>query len=83
MENIGTTAHSKVAIELDFSHPMEGDNIAEFTLAPRRLLDPGSPGHRWPGALHQHGASNFLVIDTMIGNDFETRLADLKAAAEK
>ena len=73
----------RVAIQLDFLKPWEAHNTAEFT------LDPQGAGTRVTWAMH--GASPFISkvmgmfidMDRMIGKDFETGLANLKAAAER
>ena len=75
----------KTSIKLDFLKPFEGHNIADFVLEPE-----GSSATRvtWvmygpltfiPGKL----MSVFTSMDSMIGDDFQRGLANLKAAAEK
>lgn len=74
---------SSVTIQLDFLRPFPGHNVAEFTLAPQS----GATQVTWA----MHGPSPFLSkvmqvfvsMDTMIGKDFETGLANMKAIAEK
>ena len=76
---------AKTSIKLDFLKPFEGHNIADFVLEPE-----GSSATRvtWvmygpltfiPGKL----MSVFTNMDSMIGDDFQRGLANLKAAAEK
>jgi hypothetical protein len=74
---------SRIAIKLDFLRPVEGHNVAEFT------LEPSTAGTRVVWSMH--GPAPFLSklmqvfinMDRMIGRDFEAGLAGLKAAAEK
>jgi hypothetical protein len=82
MEIADTASPSKVVIKLDFIKPFEGHNIAEFT------LEPGNDATKVVWSMH--GPSPFIAkvmglfinMDRMIGKDFETGLANLKAAAE-
>jgi uncharacterized protein YndB with AHSA1/START domain len=83
MEIVDAPPPSKVSIKLDFSKPFEAHNIAEFTLTPRG----GATEATWS----MSGANPFMFklmslvlnMDKMIGKDFETGLAQLKAIAEK
>ena len=83
MEILEATAPSKIIIKLDFFHPFEGHNTAEFTMLPQ-----GDGTHvTWV----MHGPANFMSrliqvfinLDNMIGRDFEAGLANLKAITEK
>lgn len=76
---------AKTTIKLDFLKPFEGHNTADFVLEPE-----GSSATRvtWvmygpltfiPGKV----MSVFTNMDSMIGDDFQRGLANLKAAAEK
>ncbi len=83
MEITESTPSSKIAINLDFTRPMEGHNVAEFTLQPQ--------GDATQVTWSMHGPSPFVAklmgiffnMDQMIGKDFETGLANLKTATEK
>jgi uncharacterized protein YndB with AHSA1/START domain len=83
MEITEVSPPNKVTIKLDFLKPFEGHNVAEFTLVPRG----GSTDVTWA----MHGPSRFLTkmiqvfvsMDSMIGKQFETGLANLKALTEK
>lgn len=83
MEIIEATAPSAVKIQLDFVEPFEAHNIAEFMLAPRG----GSTEVTWA----MHGPLPYMAkvmslvcnMDRMVGKDFETGLASLKAVTEK
>jgi hypothetical protein len=82
MEITDTSPPSKVTIKLDFIKPFEAHNLVEFTLVPLG----GSTDVTWD----MHGSSPYLFklmclfmnMDEMIGKDFETGLANLKARAE-
>lgn len=83
MEILKAAPASQVEIKLDFIKPFEGHNIAEFTLTPQ--------GENTQVVWVMHGPAPyisklmgvFVSMDTMIGKDFETGLANMKAAAEK
>jgi len=83
MEITDTSDPSRVTIKLDFVKPLEGYNVAEFVLAPQGdstsvawTMDGPSP---YVGKL----IGVFVNMDTMIGKDFDTGLANLKGIAEK
>jgi len=83
MEITDTSPPSRVTIKLDFIEPLEGHNVAEFTLVPQGdstnvtwTMDGPSP---YVGKL----IGVFLNMDTMIGGAFETGLGNLKAIAER
>jgi hypothetical protein len=83
MEITEATSPSKVTIQLDFIKPFEGHNIAELSLQPAG----GATNVTWemhgPMAFVMRVFGIFVNMDKMIGNDFETGLANLKAVAEK
>jgi carbon monoxide dehydrogenase subunit G len=78
---------SKVTIQLDFLKPMEGHNIAEFTLVPQGNDSNGSTTVTWtmrgPAPYLSKLMQVFVSMDSLVGNDFERGLANLKAAAEQ
>ena len=82
MEITDTAPPSKVVINLDFVKPFEAHNIVEFTLEPT--------GDSTNVAWAMHGRTPYLGkivhvffnMDKMVGKDFETGLANLKAVAE-
>jgi uncharacterized protein YndB with AHSA1/START domain len=82
MEITDAPAPSKVAIKLDFFKPFETHNIAEFTLEPKG----GATDVTWamygPNLYIAKVMSIFFNMDRMIGKDFETGLANLKARTE-
>ena len=74
---------SKIVLKLDFVKPMEGHNVVEFTLQPvndgtRVTWDMQGPTPYLAKIIHV-----FFDMDRMVGGDFETGLANLKASAEK
>lgn len=83
MEILDSTPHSKITIKLDFTKPFEAHNTAEFS------FEPEGDATRVTWAMH--GPNRFIAkimqvfsdMDRMIGKDFETGLANLKAIAEK
>ncbi len=83
MEILESSPSSKVTIKLDFLRPFEAHNTAEFTLEPSG----GSTNVMWamhgPNRYLGKVMSVFINMDTMIGKDFETGLANLKRIAEK
>jgi uncharacterized protein YndB with AHSA1/START domain len=87
MEITEATAPRKIVIKLDFLKPFEGHNTAEFTLDPPG----GNTGDSTTVTWAMYGPSSFIFkvmglfmdMDKMIGNDFATGLANLKAVAEK
>jgi uncharacterized protein YndB with AHSA1/START domain len=83
MEIAESVAPSKVALKLDFVKPFEAHNLVEFTLEPKSdattvtwLMQGDTP--YFAKIIHV-----FINMDKMVGKDFETGLANLKAIAEK
>jgi uncharacterized protein YndB with AHSA1/START domain len=82
MEIMDSTPPSKIVLKLDFVKPFEAHNIVEFTLDARG----DSTDVRWA----MHGPTPYLAkvmhvffdMDSMVGNDFEAGLANLKTLAE-
>jgi len=74
---------SKVIIKLDFLKPFEGHNVAEFAFEPQS----DSTGVTWamygPAPFFSKVMQVFMSMDKMIGKDFDSGLANLKAIAEK
>ncbi len=83
MEIKDASPPSKVVIQLDFVKPIEGHDVAEFTLEPKG----DSTNVTWlmygPSPYVMKVMGMFADMDAMIGKDFETGLANLKTAAEK
>jgi len=74
---------SKVILKLDFLKPIEGHNIAEFTLETRGDLTVVTWAMHGPARFISKLIHVFLNMDKMVGKQFETGLANLKAIAEK
>ncbi|BCP54625.1 potassium-transporting ATPase subunit F [Kaistia sp. 32K] len=82
MEIAKTSPPSQLRIDLDFIKPMRSSSIAEFTLVP----DGDATRVRWsmdgPAPLVTRVMGLFVDMDKLIGSDFESGLANLKAATE-
>jgi carbon monoxide dehydrogenase subunit G len=82
MEIMDTSPRSKVTIQLDFLKPFECHNTAEFT------LEAEGSGTNVTWAMHgsqslvAKAMSIFFSMDSLVGKDFETGLANMKAIAE-
>lgn len=83
MEITDSMPLSKVTIQLDFIKPMEGHNVAEFTLEPEGDSTKVTWSMQGPMPFISKIISVFCNMDKMIGKDFETGLANMKAIAEK
>jgi uncharacterized protein YndB with AHSA1/START domain len=83
MEIKQVTAPTKVEIQLDFIKPFEGHNRTDFTLVPRGDTTEVTWLMRGPAPFVSKLMGVFVDMDKMIGKDFETGLANLKAASEK
>ncbi len=83
MEILDAPAPSRVTIKLDFSRPFEGHNTAEFTLEPQGDMTKVTWAMNGPVPFIGKVMHVFIDMDNMIGKDFETGLASLKAIAEK
>ena len=82
MEITDAPAPSKVTIKLDFFKPFEAHNTAEFTLEPRGDTTDLTWAMYGPSLYIAKVMGVFFNMDRMIGTDFETGLANLKARAE-
>jgi hypothetical protein len=83
METLESTPYSKIVIRLDFIKPFEAHNIAEFALAPQGAGTRVVWSIHGPMPLLSKVMGLFFDMDKMVGQDFESGLRDLKAAAEK
>jgi len=83
MEITESSPPSKVTIKLDFLKPFEAHNIAEYTLEAKG----DSTNITWamygPSPFISKVIQVFFSMDSMVGKDFETGLANLKTVAEK
>ncbi|HUL64960.1 MAG TPA: SRPBCC family protein [Burkholderiaceae bacterium] len=82
MEITDAAPPSKVLIKLDFIEPFEAHNTAEFDLLPRGDMTDVTWALYGPSPFIAKVMGLFFNMDTMIGRDFETGLANLKAVAE-
>lgn len=82
MEIIEVTPDQRVVIKLDFLKPFEAHNTTVFEFQP----DGDSTTVTWtmtgPNLFMGKVMGLFMDMDAMIGKDFETGLANLKAAVE-
>jgi uncharacterized protein YndB with AHSA1/START domain len=83
MEIIDAPPPSRLAIKLDFLKPFEAHNTAEFTLTPRGSTTDVTWAMHGPNLFIGKVMSLFVSMDRMVGKDFETGLANLKAEAER
>jgi uncharacterized protein YndB with AHSA1/START domain len=83
MEIVDTAPPNKVIIKLDFISPFEAHNVAEFTLAPQGDATNVTWEMRGPTPFIGKIMHVFMNMDKMIGTDFETGLASMKAVGEK
>jgi uncharacterized protein YndB with AHSA1/START domain len=83
MEIAQATPPSRVDIDLHFLKPMKSNNKAEFTLVPKGDSTAVTWTMRGPNQYIGKVVGVFVNMDHMIGRDFETGLANLKAIAEQ
>ena len=83
MEITDSVASSKVGIKLDFIKPMEGHDAVEFTVQPNGNATNVTWAMSGPLTYPGKVMTVFVSMDKLIGSDFETGLANLKAVAEK
>ncbi len=87
MEILDATPSQALKIKLDFTKPFEAHNLVDFTLKPQGAG--GQDGTQVTWAMY--GPSNYMTkivhifmdMDKIVGKDFESGLADLKAVSEK
>ena len=83
MEITDESPPSKIIIKLDFFRPFEAHNTAEFTLAANGSATTVTWAMLGTMPYMMKVMSVFMNMDRMIGENFETGLANLKAIAEK
>jgi uncharacterized protein YndB with AHSA1/START domain len=83
MEILQASAPSKIVIKLDFFAPFEGHNTAEFTMLPQGDATSVTWLMHGPAPFMSKMMQVFINLDSMIGKDFETGLANLKRLAEQ
>jgi uncharacterized protein YndB with AHSA1/START domain len=83
MEIAQSSPPSKVIITLDFLKPFEAHNIAEYTIETKGDATNVTWAMHGPSPFISKVMQVFFSMDSMVGKDFETGLANLKASAEK
>ena len=83
MEIVETAPPSRLKLRLDFTEPFEAHNIVEYALTPQGESTNVSWVLHGPMPYVSKVMSVFWSMDSMIGKDFETGLANLKAVVEK
>ena len=83
MEITESSPPGKILIKLDFIKPFEGHNITDFTLEPKGDTTDVTWLMHGPVPYVGKIMHMFMNMDKMVGGQFETGLANLKAAAEQ
>lgn len=83
MEIVESTPPAKVGIKLDFLVPFEAHNQTTFNFEPRGTGTQVTWIMQGPLPFISKIFGVFVSMDSMVGKDFETGLANMKAAAEK
>jgi hypothetical protein len=83
MEIVNAAPSSKVTIKLDFVKPVEGHDIAEFTLVPAGDTTNVTWSMDGPTPYVAKLMGVFVNMDHMIGDQFTEGLSNLKTIAEK
>jgi uncharacterized protein YndB with AHSA1/START domain len=83
MEITEASPPSKVVLKLDFVKPFEAHNVVQFTMVPKGEATEVTWDMQGPVPYMAKVIHVFLSMDSMVGKDFETGLANLKSIAEK
>jgi hypothetical protein len=83
MEIVESAPPTKVLMKLDFITPFPANNMAEFILEPRGDSTVVTWAIFGPSPYMSKLMGIFMSFDTMIGKEFDTGLAKLKAQMEK
>ncbi len=83
MEITDATAPGKVSIKLDFLSPIEAHNTTVFSMQPSGSATNVTWMMSGDNNFMAKVMSVFVSMDQLIGKDFESGLANMKAAAEK
>jgi hypothetical protein len=83
MEITESSPSSRVILKLDFLKPFEAHNVAEYTLEAKGESTNITWAMHGPSPFVSKVMHVFFSMDRMVGKDFETGLANLKAIAEK
>jgi hypothetical protein len=82
MEIVDATPPSKIVLKLDFIKPFEAHNTVDFTLVAKGDATSVTWDMRGPVPFIGKIMHVFINMDRLVGSDFETGLANLKALAE-
>jgi hypothetical protein len=82
MEIVDSAAPGKLTIKIDFIKPFEAHNTVEFMLEPKANATDVTWSMFGPNPYMMKVMGVFVDMDKMVGKDFETGLANLKAVAE-
>ena len=83
MQIVDSAAPSRVALKLDFLKPFEAHNDVEFTLVPNGASTEVTWTMQGPTPYFAKILHVFVDMDRMVGQDFESGLANLKAMLEQ
>jgi hypothetical protein len=83
LEIIDAVPPTKVVLTLDLVEPMKGHNIVEYKLEPKGQSTQVTWSMRGTNNYLSKLICSFVNVDKMVGGDFETGLANLKALVEK
>lgn len=83
MEITESIPSSRITTKLDFLKPFEAHNIAEYTLEPQGDSTDVSWVMHGPSPFISKLMQVFVSMDSLVGKDFETGLANLKAISER
>jgi uncharacterized protein YndB with AHSA1/START domain len=83
MEITKTSAPNLVTLSLNFTKPMKARNMVDFTLEPQGETTKVTWAMYGPSPLAAKVMGLFVSMDSLVGKDFETGLANLKAVAER
>jgi hypothetical protein len=83
MEITGAAPFSKISINLDFIKPFEAHNKIEFTLDTKGDATIVTWAMFGPNSYMAKIMHLFINMDSMVGKDFESGLANLKNVSEK
>ena len=83
MEIVESTPPTRLVMKLDFLEPFPANNMAEFILEPKGDSTVVTWAIYGPSPFMSKVMGIFMNIDTMIGKEFDTGLANLKAQMEK
>jgi uncharacterized protein YndB with AHSA1/START domain len=83
MEIVESTPPTRLVMKIDFLEPFPANNMAEFVLEPRGDSTVVTWAIYGPSPFMSKLMGVFMNIDTMVGKEFDTGLANLKAQMEK